>query len=152
MLKRILAVIISSITLALGISLTSYVPEEQREPGVYYAGVSESFIFVVYFLLIFYAVIGIPASWTIDKWRWRYSTDYVRKRYFIGMALYSLAGLVVGAVLYFTEGYIQFFLDILLETAAFGFVASVLYFHILWVLEERFSANTNAEGEKPRNT
>lgn len=152
MLKRLLAVIISSIILTLGISLTSYIPEAQRDPKVYYMGVSEIFIFTIWFSLIFYTVIGMPASWMIDKCRKRFIIDSVFKRYLKGMALYSLAGIIFGAVFYSTVGYIQFFLDIFLETIAFCFAASILYFHVLWVLEERFFTNTRIKKEKARHT
>lgn len=149
MLKRILAVIISSITFALSLSLISYIPEEEREPNVYYMGISESFIFIVYILLIFYTVIGIPVSWIMDKWRKRYSNDSIVKRYFVGMILYSLAGILAGAIYYTTVGYIQFFLDLFFETIVYWFVASFLFFHILWVLERKFFTNTSIKREKP---
>lgn len=137
MLKRILAVVVSSIIFALGVSLISFVPEEQREPDVYYMGISESFILIGYIVLIFYTVVGIPVSWIIDKWRGRFSDHSIIKRYFAGMVLYSLAGILGGAIYYSTVGYIQFFLDIFFETLAYWIVASILFFNVLWIFERR---------------
>lgn len=151
MLKRILSVIISSIILAIGFSLINYIPEEQKEPNIYYMGISENFIFTLYFSLVFYTVIGLPVSWLIDKYRKRYNHKNGTKRYLIGMALYSLAGIISGAIIYSTVGFIRFFLDIFLETVALGFVASLLYFHILCLLEKNLFKNTRIKREKPRN-
>lgn len=150
MLKRILALIISSIIFALSLSIFSYIPEEQREPDIYYMGILESFMFIVYVLLIFYTVIGIPVSWLIDKWRKRYSDSSVFKRYIIGIALYSLGGILGGAIYYNTGGSIQFFLDIFLETIAYWLVASILLFNILWVLERKKIKNKSFKKEDPR--
>ncbi|PSL40903.1 hypothetical protein B0H99_10335 [Planomicrobium soli] len=139
MLKRFSAVIISSIILTLGISLTSQTPEEQRDPHVYYMGISEVFIFTFWFSLIFYSAIGIPSSWVIDKGRQRFNVASCYKRYFRGKALYSLAGIIFGAIFYSTVGYIHFFLDIFLESIALCLIASILYFQILWIFERKFS-------------
>lgn len=151
MLKRILAVIISTILLALSLSLIGHIPEEQREPDVYYMGISESFMFIGYFLLIFYTVIGLPASWIIDKWRKRYSPQSIIKRYLIGMVLYALVGIIAGAIYYTTVGYIQFYVDIFFETVAYWVVASILYYHILCALERIFSKYSSTNRERPRN-
>lgn len=125
MLKRILAVIIASILVAGGLSLFSYVPDEQREADIYYGGIAENFGWFLYFLLIFYTVAGLPISWIIDKWRNRYNADSVIKSYLVGLLFYSLAGLVVG--------------EVLESMNTLGVIASIVYFHLLIVIGKIFS-------------
>lgn len=137
MLKRFLAVIISTIIVSLGLSLINYVPQGQREPDVYYFGIGEYFLFAAYIFFIFYVVIGLPFSWLMDKYRKRFRTKSALIQYFIGALLYSLVGLFLGTVYHFVSGTSQFNLDIFMQTLGFWFAAAFCYFQVLWVFERR---------------
>ncbi|ANU23366.1 hypothetical protein [Planococcus donghaensis] len=137
MLKRFLAVIISTIIVSLGISLLNYVPLGQRESDVYYFGIGEYFLFASYIFFIFYVVIGLPISWLLDKYRKRLRTKPVVIQYCIGVLVYSLMGLLLGTVYHFALGSIQFNLNIFIETLGYWFTAAFCYFHVLWIFERR---------------
>lgn len=137
MLKRLLAVIISTIIVSLGLSLINYVPLGQRDPDVYYFGIGEYFLFASYIFFIYYIVIGLPFSWLIDKYRKRFRTKPILIRYFIGTVLYSLVGLLLGTVYHFVSGTNQFNLYIFMQTLGFWFITAFCYFHVLWAFERR---------------
>ena len=137
MLKRFLAVIISTIIVSLGLSLINYVPQGQRDPDVYYFGMWGYFLFASYIFFIFYVVIGLPFSWLMDKYRKRFRTKSILIQYFIGTVLYSLMGLLLGTVYHFVSGTSQFNLYTFMQTLGLWFTAAFCYFHVLWAFERR---------------
>ncbi|KAB2487459.1 hypothetical protein [Priestia endophytica] len=129
MAKRFLTAVLSVILFAIIFSCFSFVPSSQREPNVYYFGFLETFIFVIIYAGPIYLIIGVPLSIFIDKLIKKANNTLKWARYFIGLGLYSLAGILVGTLFIIFSQHIQ-----LLEVISFsvyGFVASNIYYHLL---------------------
>lgn len=99
MLKRFITVAISVILFAILLSWYSYVPSSQREANIYYFGFFETFIFVILYAGPIYFLVGLPLSILIDNLAGRFIITSKLLRYFISLGIYSLTGIVIGAIL-----------------------------------------------------
>jgi hypothetical protein len=129
MAKRFLTAVLSVILFATIFSWFSFVPSSQREPNVYYFDFLETFMFVIIYAGPIYLIIGVPLSIFIDKLIKKANRTSKWARYFVGLGLYSLAGILVGMLFVIFSQHLH-----LLEVISFsiyGFVASNIYYHLL---------------------
>lgn len=129
-MKRIITTVLSIVLFATIFSWVSYVPISQRESNVYYFGFFETFIFVIIYAGPIYFLAGLPLSIFIDKLIEKSNRKSIWGKYFVGLGLYSVFGILVGVILIlfsqnWTIYYEVFFFSI------YGFIASVIYYHLL---------------------
>jgi len=94
-MKRLLTVVLSVVFFATIFSWVSYVPSSQREPNVYYFGFLETFTFVIIYAGPIYFLAGLPLSIVIDKLMDKSNRKSKWAKYFVGLGLYSLFGILV---------------------------------------------------------
>jgi len=126
-MKRFLTVVLSIIIFATIFSWVSYVPSSQREPNVYYFGYSETFILGVIYSAPAYFLVGLPLSIFIDKLIEGSKRQTKWGKYFVGLGLYSLVGILVGFIFLFI-----FFGQAVPNSyhSLGGIIASNIYFHL----------------------
>ncbi len=128
-MKRLLTIALSVILFATIFSWISYVPSAQREPDVYYFGFIETFIFVIFYAGPIYFLAGLPLSIYIDKIIERTKRKTKWAKYFIGLGLYSLVGILVGVIFLFIFSQNNFHLKVI-SFSIYGIVASNIYYHL----------------------
>ncbi|RFB09443.1 hypothetical protein DZB84_24375 [Bacillus sp. HNG] len=135
MMKRLLTAVLSVVLFATMFSWISYVPSPQREPNVYYFGFFETFIFVIIYAGPIYFLVGLPLSTFIDKLIMKSSLKSKLAKYFAGLGLYSLFGILVGVIflILFSQNRNLFSLEII-SFGIYGFIASIFYYHLLIVV------------------
>lgn len=125
--SRIVIIALAIILFALGISCISYVSALQQSDNIYYFSFFETFIFTVIYVGPIYLVIGTPISILIDKLIKKINRKSKWRRYFIGLGMYSLAGIAISLI--FKGEYIE-----ALPISILGFIASNLFFHLSLLL------------------
>lgn len=128
MMKRLLTILISIILFSTIFTWLSYTPASQRESNVNYFSFLETFTFVSRYVGLFYLLVGLPLSFFIDKLIEKIKSNSKLIKYFAGLGLYSLAGLLV--CLSFLILSIQNIDSIkIIPFLMMGFIASNLYYH-----------------------
>ena len=94
-MKRFLTAALSAILFATIFSWFFFVPSSQREPNVYYSGFSETFTLVIIYAGPVFFLVGLPLSIFIDKLVAKFNKSLRWARYFFGLGLYSLAGILL---------------------------------------------------------
>jgi len=134
-MKRFLTTALSVVLFATIYSWISYVPISQRESNVYYFGFFEVFIFVVIYAGPIYFLVGLPLSIFIDKLIKKFNRRAKLARYFIGLGLYSLVGILVGLVFLIIASQDLNRMDVT-SFSIYGFIASNFYFHLSLLLSK----------------
>ena len=129
MMKRFLTTALSLIIFATIFSWVSYVPSSQRESNVYYFGFLETFIFVIIYAGPVYLLVGIPLSIYINKLIKVFKRRSVWAKYFVGLGLYSIVGILVGVIFLLIINLNTFLLEVI-SFSIYGLVASNIYYHL----------------------
>jgi len=125
---RFLSFLASTVLFALiyaWIYMTSY------QLGGYSPRFSEGFIIAIFYAGAIYFIGGLPLSIFLDKLIKKYKTKASLLRYFAGLVLYSLAGILVGFVFLVISGADRdLYFDVVISVSIFGLIAANIYYHL----------------------
>lgn len=129
-MKRILTAVLSTFLFSTLLAWVSYTPSVQREPNVYYFGFLETFFLVVIYAGPVYFLAGIPLSIIIDELIGKTKSNSRWTKYFFGLGLYSLVGVLVGFIfpILFTE---NIDLQGIIPYSIYGCIAANFYYHVV---------------------
>jgi hypothetical protein len=129
--KRIAASILSSVILSGVFGLIEYVPESERDPNVLYFSFLGTFVVTFIYSLPVFFIVGIPTSMLID-WIMRKSRFH-KAKYLLELLLYTLFGTFFGILV--LAVFIEWSMEAL-NGALLGSIGSILYFHVLLLLQK----------------
>ncbi|NYF26141.1 arginine exporter protein ArgO [Sporosarcina sp. JAI121] len=130
MMKRFITAALSAVLFATIFSWFFFVPSSQREPNVYYSSFSETFTLVIIYAGPVFFLVGLPLSIFIDKLDAKFNKDLKWTRYFFGLGLYSLAGILFGVV-FLSLLNPNIYLEDVFSFSLCCFIASTIYYHLL---------------------
>lgn len=108
-------------------------PSSQREENVYYFGFFSMFSLVIIYAGPVYLLVGLPLSIYIDKLIEVSKTKTKWAKYFIGLGLYSLVGMLVMIAFLFIINQFSFRIEFM-SFSIYGIVASNIYYHLSLLL------------------
>ncbi|MFS0688992.1 hypothetical protein AB1K89_07100 [Sporosarcina sp. 179-K 8C2 HS] len=129
-MKRFLTAALSAILFATIFSWYFFVPNSQREPNVYYSGFLETFSLAIIYAGPVFFLVGLPLSIFIDKLVAKFNKSLKWTRYFFGLGLYSLAGILFGIV-FLSILNPKIYLEDIIPFSLCCFIASNIYYHLL---------------------
>lgn len=125
---RFLSLLASTVLFALiyaGIYTVNY------QFDVDYAMFSEGFIIAIFYAGAIYFIGGLPLSILLDKLIKKYISKEVSLKYFAGLGLYSLTGILVGLAFLVITGVGQdLYFDVVISVLIFGLIAANIYYHL----------------------
>ena len=130
MMKRFITAALSAVLFAAIISWFFFVPSSQRELNVYYSDFLEMFTLAIIYAGPVFFLVGLPLSIFIDKLVAKFNKSLKWTRYFFGLGLYSLAGILFGVV-FLSILNPNIYLEDVIPFSICCFIASNIYYHLL---------------------